>query len=139
MKHYIGIKQVEAEPMTKGEAYEKGLLCEYAVLNTKEKNKVLNAKEKGKMGYHVKYEGGYESWFPAEAFQRSYMVAESAIDRIKIEYDELLERYNKLNAFIAGEKFKSLNEDNRNLLYSQLGAMFTYLGILNERIGIMDK
>lgn len=130
MKKYIGIKQVEAEPMSKGEAYENGLLRDHVA---------PNPKQKGEHGYHIKYEDGYESWSPAEVFQRTYMVAESPLDRIKIEYDELLERYNKLNIFIAGEKFKSLNEDHRNLLYSQLGAMFTYLGILNERIDIMQE
>ena len=63
MKKYIGTKQIEAEPMTMGEAYEKNLL---------QAGRVPNESEKTKAGYHVKYEGGYESWSPAEPFEKAY-------------------------------------------------------------------
>ena len=55
MKKYIGTKQIEAEPMTMGEAYERGFLQAGRVPNESEK---LNA------GYHVRYKDGYESWSP---------------------------------------------------------------------------
>ena len=63
MKKYIGTKQIEAEPMTMGEAYEKGLL---------QAGRVPNESEKSNAGYHVKYQDGYESWSPAEPFEASY-------------------------------------------------------------------
>ena len=56
MKKYIGTKQIEAEPMTMGEAYRRGLL---------HAGRVPNESEKSKAGYYVKYENGYESWSPA--------------------------------------------------------------------------
>lgn len=76
MKKYIGTKQIEAEPMTMGEAYEKGLL---------QAGKVPNENEKSKAGYHVKYKDGYESWSPAEPFEKVYKCADSFLDRLLIE------------------------------------------------------
>ena len=63
MKKYIGTKQIEAEPMTMGEAYENGLL---------QAGRVPNESEKQKAGYYVKYKDGYESWSPAEPFEEAY-------------------------------------------------------------------
>lgn len=45
MKKYIGTKQIEAEPMTMGEAYRRGLL---------HAGRVPNESEKPKAGYYVK-------------------------------------------------------------------------------------
>ncbi len=50
MKKYIGTKQIEAEPMTRGDAWEKHLL--------REKPSTENFDDEG---YHVRYEDGYES------------------------------------------------------------------------------
>ena len=61
MKKYIGTKQIEAEPMTMGEAYEKGLL---------QAGRVPNDSEKSNAGYHVRYQDSYESWSPAEPFKK---------------------------------------------------------------------
>lgn len=63
MKKYIGTKQIEAEPMTMGEAYERGFL---------QKRKEIREEEKGNAGYLVKYPDGYESWSPAEPFEKAY-------------------------------------------------------------------
>lgn len=63
MKKYIGTKQVEAEPMTMGQAYEKGFL---------QAGRVPSETEQNKPGYHVKYADGYESWSPAEPFEKAY-------------------------------------------------------------------
>ena len=57
MKKYIGTKQIEAEPMTMGEAFEKGLL---------KAGRVPNESEKSNAGYHVKYQDGYQSSSQAE-------------------------------------------------------------------------
>lgn len=63
MEKYIGTKQVEAEPMTMGEAYDKGLL---------HRDASLCEGDRQREGYHVKYKDGYESWSPAEPFEEAY-------------------------------------------------------------------
>lgn len=86
MKKYIGTKQVEAEPMAMGEAYEKGLL---------QAGRVPSEAEKDKDGYHVRYKDGYESWSPTEPFEESYKLADTALDRMLIEGEELTVKLEK--------------------------------------------
>jgi len=50
MKTYIGTKTVKAEPMTYGEAHERGLIRENAYVKEYNDNK----------GYHVVYPDNYE-------------------------------------------------------------------------------
>ena len=128
MKKYIGTKQIEAEPMTMGEAYEKNLL---------QAGRVPNESEKDKVGYHVKYEGGYESWSPAEPFEKSYKVADTPLNRMVIEYDELKEKIDKLDVFLDSEKFKTLDERVKGLLSSQYHIMIAYSIVLSERMSLM--
>ena len=132
MKKYIGTKQVEAEPMTMGEAYEKGLL---------QAGRVPNESEKSNAGYHVKYADGYESWSPAEPFKKAYKVADTFVDRLLIERDELNERLNKLRQFIESPKFVEIVSDEyqRLLLSKQESRMYEYLEILNERIKLLQQ
>lgn len=63
MDKYIGTKQIEAEPMTRGV---------YAVRCGR--NSILT--EKGESakdaGYLVRYEDGYESWSPKDVFEKAY-------------------------------------------------------------------
>ena len=128
MKKYIGTKQIEADPMTMGEAYEKNLL---------QAGRVPNESEKTKAGYHVKYEGGYESWSPAEPFEKAYKVADTPLDRMIIEYDELKQKIDKLDVFLDSEKFKTLNEKVKGLLSSQYHIMIAYSIVLSERMRLM--
>ena len=128
MKRYIGTKQIEAEPMTMGEAYEKNLL---------QAGRVPNESEKTKAGYHVKYEGGYESWSPAEPFEKAYKVADTPLDRMIIEYDELKQKIDKLDAFLDSEKFKTLDEKVKGLLSSQYHIMIAYSITLSDRMRLM--
>ena len=109
MKKYIGTKHIEAEPMTMGEAYEKNLL---------QAGRVPNESEKDNAGYHVKYEDGYESWSPAEPFEKAYEVAETPLGRMTIEENELTDRILKLTSFISGNKFKELDSTTRAMLIS---------------------
>lgn len=60
MQHYIGVKILLAEPMTRGDynAY---------------RGWTMPADENGEdPGYHVTYSDGYESWSPASEFEASY-------------------------------------------------------------------
>ena len=132
MKTYIGTKQIEAKPMTMGEAYEKDLL---------QAGRVPNEFEKDNQGYHVKYQDGYESWSPAEQFEQAYKVADSFVDRLLIERDELNGRLNKLRQFIESPKFVEIvtDEYQRLLLSKQESRMHEYLEILNERIRLLQQ
>ena len=126
MKKYIGTKQVEAEPMTMGQAYEKGFL---------QAGRVPSETEQDKPGYHVKY------WSPAEPFEQAYKVADTFVDRLLIERDELNERLNKLRQFIESPKFVEIvtDEYQRLLLSKQESRMHEYLEILNERIKLLQQ
>ena len=128
MKKYIGTKQIEAEPMTMGEAYEKNLL---------QAGRVPNESEKDKAGYHTKYEDGYESWSPAEPFEKAYKVADTPLDRMIIEYDELKQKIDKLDVFLDSEKFITLDEKVKGLLSSQYHIMIAYSIVLSERMRLM--
>lgn len=132
MKKYIGTKQVEAEPMTMGEAYEKGFL---------QAGRVPSEEEKSKDGYHVKYKDGYESWSPAEPFEEAYKVSDTFLDRLIIEREELSERLSKLRQFIESPKFLEVVKDEyqRLLLSKQESSMHEYLEILNERIKLLKQ
>lgn len=130
MKKYIGTKQVEAEPMIMGEAYEKGFL---------QAGRVPSEEEKSKDGYHVKYKDGYESWSPAEPFEEAYKASDTFLDRLIIEREELSERLSKLRQFIESPKFLEVVKDEyqRQLLSKQESSMHEYLEILEERIKLL--
>lgn len=60
----------------------------------------------------------------------------SFIERMNIEHNELNDRIIKLTQFIHSEKFKDMNDENRDLLIAQLHAMIVYHSILTRRIKI---
>lgn len=61
MKKYIGAKLIEAEPLTRGQFNErKGI----------ENGVGCNPYD---AGYIVKYPDGYESWSPADVFEKAYL------------------------------------------------------------------
>ena len=131
MKKYIGTKQIEAEPMTMGEAYEKGLL---------QAGRVPNESEKSNAGYHVKYQDGYESWSPAEPFKKAYKVADTFLDRLHIEMKDLYVKMDKLAPFIASGKVDEVVTDKyqNHLLRLQHRIMSRYINVLECRIGRID-
>ena len=66
MSKFIGVKMVEAVPMTAIEAGKKGYRNGAEVIA----NGVVNYPNPE--GYEVTYEDGYKSWSPADVFERSY-------------------------------------------------------------------
>ena len=128
MKKYIGTQQVEAESITIGEAYKRNLL---------QKGKVPNDSEKDNPGFYVKYQDDYESWLPAETFCKVYKLADTPLDRLIIEHQELRDKINKLEKFLSNEGFDSLNYKMRTLLDMQYRIMIEYSLILKERINNM--
>lgn len=128
MKKYIGTKQIEAEPMTRGDAWEKHLL--------REKPSTENFDDEG---YHVRYEDGYESWSPKDTFEKAYNVADTPSDRMLIELIELTDRLNDLNKFISSDKFNELDSNSQAMLYAQAKAMEEYKYILDVRYSRMKE
>lgn len=119
-KTYIGTKTVKAVPMKKAQA-EKAL------------GKSITPATPGENGYLVEYPDGYRSWSPAEVFEDSYKVAETHVDRMKIELADLNERICKATRAI--NTFGAIPEDDRWQLKDQVNAMQKYAVILYNRIG----
>lgn len=130
MKKYIGTKMVNAEPMTKGEAFEKNLL---------KTGVEVTAEESTQDGYKVEYEDGYISWSPKEVFEKAYKLAETFQDRLQIEECELNDKINKLHHFMQGEKFAALNEVQRNYMSEQYSIMVKYQAVLKKRISYEEN
>lgn len=133
MKTYIGKKEVKAKPMTKGDAFYANLL----------RQNTLDEAEKNEPGYFVEYADGYMSWSPANVFEAAYKVADTALDQVNIEADELLYRTNKLGEFIFnqndGKDFQAMKLGARAFLIAQLNMMGAYLTLLKLRQESMEK
>ena len=112
---FIGTKTVMAEPMTAEVAIKKG----YRVNGNTD-------------GYEVEYEDGYKSWSPADAFNKAYKPAETPLDRLRIERDELAVRLDKLKRTLEEHPYISINQ--RHLMKFQYGTMIVYHDILDDRI-----
>ena len=132
MKQYTGTKTLQAEPMTYGEAHKRGLIRENAYVEEYNDNK----------GYHVVYPDGYESWSPAEVFEKSYKVSETPLDRLNIEIADLKQRADKLGAFIfnqnGGKDFRTLPLGTRAFLHAQFSTMEAYLNLAALRQSCME-
>lgn len=132
MKQYTGTKTIKAMPMTMGEAYERKLL--------KEGVKPSEC-ETYKAGYLVEYEDGYQSWCPAEPFEKAYKPYETALDRLRIEYSELRERFRKLDEYtnIGFDKLvEKVGVNQAALLGVQHILMKNDLEVLESRIADME-
>lgn len=125
MKKYIGTQQVEAEPMTMREAYRRNLL---------QKGKVPNDSDKDNLGFYIRYQNGYESWLPAVLFCNIYKIADTSLEKIIVEYQELKNKINKLEEFFISSDFQYLNIRTKELIAMQLHIMIEYSLILKERI-----
>lgn len=130
MKKYIGTKQIEAEPMTMGEAFEKGLL---------RANEKPDADYAEHIGYHVKYKDGYESWSPAEPFEEAYKCADTFLDRLRIEYANVKELFVKYEGLGFDEIIKKTDAKQAALLLLQIYTMKTYVEVLEARIEDIEQ
>lgn len=121
-KQYTGTKTVKAMFMGAGEAKRCGANLTDEVVK----------KNLGNDGYLVEYPDGYRSWSPAKAFEGAYRIAETHIDRMKIELADLNERICKATRAI--NSFDAIPEDERRYLKKQLEAMQMYADCLHDRI-----
>ena len=134
MEKYIGIKQVEARPLTLGSYNEyRGW-------------KIPDNEDPNREGYLVKYDTGYESWCPKEEFEKAN-ISSVGLDmtakfehpyqqRVQEEVLELNEKLCKLADFIYNNSFFStLDIEEQERLKLQELAMIAYFRILAKRIG----
>lgn len=129
MKKYIGTKQIEAEPMTMGEAGRNGLIAV---------GEKLSKEGSAIKGYHTKYSDGVESWLPKAMFEETYKVADTFLDRMNIESEELCDKYERLSLFIESEKFNELDGITQGMLRVQRRMMYDYRQILYDRVTRME-
>ena len=129
MKTYIGTKQVKAEPMDELAAVEKG----FARKN--EDN------HEWRQGYHVQYtnpDGStYDSWSPKQVFEQAYKCADNFLDRLQIEFSEVAERLDSLDAFLSrgfDHVAEKVGYKQAAMLISQRMAMKAYFDVLDARI-----
>ena len=120
MKTYIGKKTILAMPMAKSEA-EKVL------------NRSLAQSNGGEEGYLIQYYDGYKSWSPKNIFERSYRIAETSLDLMRIESAQLKNNIMTLRLSIFTLVRKTPKE-NHEMLQAQLDAMLRYDEILDMRI-----
>ena len=140
MDKYIGVRIVDAEQMTRYEAYKKGCYC------IQEDDDIHNHPNDN--GYHILYETGYNSWCPAKEFkQRNKPInplRETAIqmnsndykDRFIAEYKQLSLRYKSLANMcikLDNSQLDFIPTCPRELYDDQLVAMKQYMNILEKR------
>lgn len=132
--NYIGIKTVNAEPMTVNEALQKG----------------YRTSDNTGDGYEVTYDDGYKSWCPKDVFEKhnfeiknselastcAMMVSSDYKERFKAEYIQLANRYKGLRRMIDRWDANQLDFTptcSRQLYNEQIKAMFLYIDVLNIR------
>ena len=143
MQKYIGVKQVEAKPMTRGE------------YNDYRGWTVPEGENPNDEGYVVKYEDGYVTWSPIEVFNKEYnacgvrplndttllMVSTDYKDRFKAEYIQLKTRLKGLKTMLHNwdnGKLSFIPTCPRSIYDLQVEAMTKYLAILEARAKIED-
>lgn len=138
MQKYIGVKRIEARPMTRGD------------YNTYRGWRIPADENPADEGYLVKYRDGYESWSPKEIFEEAYAVEDSSPllatvfdmkspdykKRFEAEYCQLQIRYESLKRMC--EKWDAGELDftptcSRATYDKQLAAMVDYLSVLEVR------
>jgi|TARA_R110000765_G_scaffold71801_2_gene139387 hypothetical protein len=131
MKNYIGIKEVKARPMNRldyngyrgwdlpsdEDGEDEGYLVEYA--NASGKN-------------HQNHDG-YITWSPKDPFEEAYRETTTYQDRLKIEYNDLCDKVEKLAKALEKDLVPSSQQP---ILIKQLSVMGEYSNILLERIAL---
>lgn len=134
MSSFITIKVVSTEVITAKTAREKGYRT----------NDCPDEVD----GYEVFYEDGYKSWCPIDKFidnainlkpEYAYNLqcpawAPAYLKRMYEEFDELKNKFIKLQVFVTGDKFKQLDEAQQHYLRLQYHFMNGYLNVLGHRI-----
>ena len=143
MQKYIGVKQVEAKTITRGDYNDYRGWTVPANENPNDE------------GYMVKYADDYVSWSPKETFEKSYHIVgvrplnDSALLMVSTDYkDRFKAEYIQLKTRLKGLKTMLHNWDNEQLSFIpscprstydlQVEAMTKYLAVLEARAKIED-
>ena len=126
MKKFIGTKVIMAEPMTMTEAQK--------VLGREIKPATVEED-----GYLVEYKDGYKSWSPKSVFEEAYKPYETFLDRMKVELEGELDKFDKGDTFINSEKFNKLPFVAKILLYAQNKTQKMYCYLLENRIDTAEN
>lgn len=132
MKIYIKTKTIKATPAWKldnGTIIPKDVPMDAELQNCEMQD-----------GYMVIYEDDYTSWSPKDIFEKAYKIAETPLDRMYIEYNDLMDKYNKLVLFLGRKDAEQIaGEMQVALMEEQKIVMKDYLLILRTRIELMKK
>lgn len=99
MSKFIGVKMVEAVPMTAGQAANKGYRTPVA-----EKYSDLEAE-----GYEVTYPDGYKSWCPKDVFESSYFGLNENNDGTIILEEDVKAFIGNVDVMTVGDKTTLVN------------------------------
>lgn len=138
MQKYIGVKKVEAEPMTRGD------------YNSFKGWTIPDNENPDDEGYLVKYSDDYISWSPKKQFEEAYrevgvnplhdtalpMISESYKERFIAEYVQLVVRYKKLSAMLLKWSLDKLDFEPtcpKGIYNFQIKAMGDYIACLEIR------
>ena len=139
MKMYIGTKIIRAVPMTRAEYNAVRGWTVPADENGADEGYLVEYTDGGKPNHP--YYAGYISWSPKAQFHGAYLEIGDVSripthqQRVVGELVQLEDKRVKLNAFMQGEKFHNVcDEDERIRLINQYNAMTTYSEIVLARI-----
>ena len=95
MSKFIGVKMVEAVPMTASEAINKGYRISNSIPDT--------------IGYEVTYPDGYKSWCPKDVFESSYFGLNENNDGTKILKEDVEAFIGNVDVMTVGDKTTVVN------------------------------
>ena len=137
MQQYIGKKLINAKPMNR---------LDYNNFRGWELPSDENGADEGYLVEYVdggkantdEYEG-YVSWSPADVFDRAYRPCGNHVQRMQIEFDDLQDKFTKLDDFLLTDSVYTLPIEQTNLMRKQHGLMYEYLSVLSDRINLASK
>lgn len=155
MSKFIGVKMVEAVPMTAQTAKSKGyrVSTNHCYTNNNSQDKQFIDYDFNE-GYEVTYPDGYKSWCPKDVFEKNNVLiqglcgkmllkpneeVEPFVQRVINEYNEINVKYIKLSAFIDSDKMNELEKEEQDDLIIQANIMIAGISILNKRISRLLK
>lgn len=132
MQKYVGTKQIEARPMTRGE------------YNIYRGWQIPADEDPNDKGYLVKYSDGYESWSPEKQFDEAYRQCDNmtfgiAIEMIKRGFKVVRKGWNGKKQYIqlaTAISYKSMDGDIVNCEHESIGnKAIAFVGTSGVQMG----
>lgn len=124
-------REVEVTPMSRGEFAKK-----YNIPVITDSNPNPDMEE---IGYCINDGVNAPRWWTEERLNSVYDKADTFLDRLAIEINELCDKTDKLSRFFNTDTFKQLSDTEKKLLNAQFGAMKAYSYILALRIAYYER